>query len=67
MGMNDSAQKAFYEVSENDETLTAENLAAEMKDSFTELMNARVVRIGNRLVLDFGENEIFGVIFEKIG
>ena len=28
MGMNDSAQKAFYEVSENDETLTAENLAA---------------------------------------
>ncbi len=67
MGMNDSAQKAFYEVPENDETLTAENLAAEMKDSFTELMNARVVRIGNRLVLDFGENEIFGVIFEKIG
>lgn len=67
MGMNDSAQKAFYEVSENDETLTAENLAAEMKDSFTELMNARVVRIGNRLVLDFGEDEIFGVIFEKIG
>lgn len=67
MGMKDSAQKAFYEVSENDETLTAENLAAEMKDSFTELMNARVVRIGNRLVLDFGEDEIFGVIFEKIG
>ncbi len=67
MGMNDSAQKAFYEVPENDETLTAENLAAEMKDSFTELMNARVVRIGNRLVLDFGEDEIFGVIFEKIG
>ena len=67
MGMNDSAQKAFYEVSENDETLTAENLAAEMKDSFTELMNARVVRIGNKLVLDFGEDEIFGVIFEKIG
>ncbi len=67
MGMNDSAQKAFYEVPENDETLTAENLAAEMKDSFTELMNARVVRIGNRLFLDFGEDEIFGVIFEKIG
>ncbi len=67
MGMKDSAQKAFYEVSGNDETLTAENLAAEMKDSFTELMNARVVRIGNRLVLDFGEDEIFGVIFEKIG
>lgn len=67
MGMNDSAQKAFYEVPENDETLTAENLAAEMKDSFTELMNARVVRIGNKLVLDFGEDEIFGVIFEKIG
>ena len=67
MGMNDSAQKAFYEVPENDEPLTAENLAAEMKDSFTELMNARVVRIGNRLVLDFGEDEIFGVIFEKIG
>ena len=67
MGMNDSAQKAFCEVPENDETLTAENLAAEMKDSFTELMNARVVRIGNRLVLDFGEDEIFGVIFEKIG
>ena len=67
MGMNDSAQKAFYEVSENDETLTAENLAAEMKDSFTELMNARVVRIGNKLVLDFGEDELFGVTFEYIG
>ena len=67
MGMNDSAQKAFYEVPENDETLTAENLAAEMKDSFTELMNARVVRIGNRLILDFDEDEIFGVTFEKIG
>lgn len=67
MGMNDSAQKAFYEVPENDETLTAENLAAEMKDIFTELMNARVVRIGNRLVLDFGEDEIFGVTFGKMG
>ena len=67
MGMNDSAQKAFYEVPENDETLTAENLAAEMKDSFTELMNARVVRIGNRLILDFDEDEIYGVTFEKIG
>lgn len=67
MGLNQSAMKAFYEVTDEGETLNSEILAAEMKESFVELMNARVVRIGNKLILDFSEDEIYRVTFEKIG
>lgn len=67
MGLNQSAMKAFYEVTDDGETLNGENLAAEMKGSFAELMNARVVRFKNKLILDFSEDEIYSVTFEKIG
>lgn len=66
MCVNEFAKKAFCEVFGGDEHLTAENLAAEMKSTFSELMNARVVHIGNKLVLDFDKDMLFGVVFEKI-
>ena len=67
MDMEQAARKAFFDATGGDDSLTAENLAAEMKDSFIELMNARVVRLGNKLILDFDEDDVYGVTFEKIG